>query len=31
MQRRRPLYRVQPANMRPIRLQATGTLSLNKV
>lgn len=27
---RRPLYRVEPANVRPIRLEATGTLSLNE-
>lgn len=27
---RRPLYRVQPANVRPIRLESTGTLSLNE-
>ena len=27
---RRPLYRVQPANVRPIRLEATCTLSLNE-
>ena len=27
---RRPLYRVPPANVRPIRLEATGALSLNE-
>jgi uncharacterized protein (TIGR02594 family) len=27
---RRPIYRVQPANVRPIRLEATGALSLNE-
>jgi uncharacterized protein (TIGR02594 family) len=27
---RRPLYRVQPANVRPIHLEATGALSLNE-
>lgn len=27
---RRPLYRVEPANVRPIRLEATGALSLNE-
>jgi uncharacterized protein (TIGR02594 family) len=27
---RRPLYRVQPANVRSIRLEATGALSLNE-
>jgi uncharacterized protein (TIGR02594 family) len=27
---RRPLYRVQPANVRPIRLESTGALSLNE-
>lgn len=27
---RRPLYRVQPANVRPIRLEATGALSVNE-
>ena len=27
---RRPLYRVRPANVRPIHLEATGTLSLNE-
>jgi len=26
----RPLYRVQPANVRPIHLEATGALSLNE-
>jgi uncharacterized protein (TIGR02594 family) len=27
---RRPLYRVQPANVRPIHLEATGAMSLNE-
>jgi uncharacterized protein (TIGR02594 family) len=27
---RRPLYRVQPANVRPIHLESTGALSLNE-
>ena len=27
---RRPLYRVQPANVRPIHLEASGALSLNE-
>lgn len=27
---RRPLYRVQPTNVRPIRLESTGALSLNE-
>jgi uncharacterized protein (TIGR02594 family) len=27
---RRPLYRVQPANVRPIQLESTGALSLNE-
>jgi uncharacterized protein (TIGR02594 family) len=27
---RRPLYRVQPANVRPIHLKSTGALSLNE-
>jgi uncharacterized protein (TIGR02594 family) len=27
---RRPLYRVQPSNVRPIHLEATGALSLNE-
>lgn len=27
---RRPLYRVRPANVRPIHLEATGALSLNE-
>jgi uncharacterized protein (TIGR02594 family) len=27
---RRPLYRVEPANVRPIHLEATGALSLNE-
>jgi uncharacterized protein (TIGR02594 family) len=27
---RRPLYRIQPANVRPIHLEATGALSLNE-
>jgi len=27
---RRPLYRVQPANVRPVHLEATGALSLNE-
>jgi uncharacterized protein (TIGR02594 family) len=27
---RRPLYRIQPANVRPIHLDATGSLSLNE-
>jgi uncharacterized protein (TIGR02594 family) len=27
---RRPLYRVEPANVRPIRLESTGALSLNE-
>jgi uncharacterized protein (TIGR02594 family) len=27
---RRPLYRIQPANVRPVHLEATGALSLNE-
>jgi uncharacterized protein (TIGR02594 family) len=27
---RRPLYRVQPGNVRPVHLEATGALSLNE-
>ena len=27
---RRPLYRVQPGNIRPVHLEATGALSLNE-
>jgi uncharacterized protein (TIGR02594 family) len=27
---RRPLYRVQPANVRPVHLESTGALSLNE-